>query len=79
MNYSKLACNHVVFRTNHTTLTEIEYIVEEKDIGVVIDSKLEFENHIHQKISKASSIMAPPSVRHCNTEQKTEQEEQTKI
>ena len=35
----------------------IEYIVEEKDIGVVIDSKLEFENHIHQKISKASSIM----------------------
>ena len=37
---------------------EIEYIFEEKDIGVVINSKLEFENHIHQKISKASSIMA---------------------
>ena len=29
----------------------------EKDIGVVIDNKLTFENHINEKVNKANSIM----------------------
>ena len=32
--------------------------IEEKDIGVIIDSKLEFYKHINQKINKVNSIMA---------------------
>jgi len=31
---------------------------EEKDIGVTIDSKLEFEKHINEKINKANSIFS---------------------
>ena len=33
-------------------------IEEQKDIGVIIDSNLEFDKHINQKINKANSIMA---------------------
>ena len=34
------------------------YTEEEKDLGVVIDGKLDFEKHINIKINKASGIMA---------------------
>ena len=37
---------------------ELGGIEEQKDIGVIIDSNLEFEKHINQKINKANSIMA---------------------
>ena len=37
---------------------ELEYITEEKDIGVIIDCKLEFDKHVNFKINKASGIMA---------------------
>ena len=30
---------------------------QKKDIGVVIHSKLSFENHINKKVNKANSIM----------------------
>ena len=33
-------------------------VEEQKDIGVIIDSNLEFDKHINQKINKANSIMA---------------------
>ena len=36
----------------------LEYTDNEKDIGVIIDSKLEFDKHISFKIKKANSIMA---------------------
>ena len=35
----------------------MELTKSEKDIGVVIDSKLSFENHINEKVNKANSIM----------------------
>ena len=35
----------------------MEHTLAEKDIGVVIDSKLSFENHINKKVNKANSIM----------------------
>ena len=35
----------------------MEFLKSEKDIGVIIDSKLTFENHINQKVNKANSIM----------------------
>ena len=35
----------------------MEYVDSEKDIGVVIDNKLSFNQHISEKINKANSIM----------------------
>ena len=40
------------------TYHELSYTEEEKDLGVVIDGKLDFNRHINIKINKASSIMA---------------------
>ena len=40
------------------TYHEITYTEEEKDLGVVIDGKLDFDKRINIKINKASSIMA---------------------
>ena len=37
---------------------ELRGIEEQKDIGVTIDSNLEFYKHINQKINKSNSIMA---------------------
>ena len=36
---------------------EIEHVFEEKDLGIIIDSNLSFEEHIASKIKKANSIM----------------------
>ena len=41
-----------------TTVHELGEIEEQKDIGVIIDSNLEFDKNINQKINKANSIMA---------------------
>jgi hypothetical protein len=38
-------------------LPPTEYVESEKDIGVVIDNKLTFNQHISEKINKANSIM----------------------
>ena len=38
-------------------LPPMEYVESEKDIGVVIDNKLTFNQHISEKINKANSIM----------------------
>ena len=40
------------------TAHELGGIEEQKDIWVIIDSNLEFDKHINQKINKANSIMA---------------------
>ena len=40
------------------TAHELRKIEEEKDIGVIIDSRLQFDKHMNQKIIKANSIMA---------------------
>ena len=48
------AYNLKIDNTAHK-LGEIE---EQKDIGVIIDSNLEFDKHINQKINKANSITA---------------------
>ena len=37
---------------------ELGYTSEEKDIGVIIDSNLEFDKHIYFKVNKANSTMA---------------------
>ena len=36
---------------------ELEHVFEEKDLGVVIDMDLNFEEHISPKIKKANGIM----------------------
>ena len=37
---------------------DIETVTQEKDIGVIIDSELTFENHLCEKVKKATSIFA---------------------
>ena len=37
---------------------ELVYRFEEKDIGVIIDSNLEFDKHVYFKVNKANSTMA---------------------
>ena len=36
---------------------ELEHVFEEKDLGVIIDMELSFEEHMATKIQKANSIM----------------------
>jgi len=36
---------------------ELEHVFEEKDLGVIIDMELNFEEHISSKIRKANGIM----------------------
>ena len=50
--------DHVYTLNVDNTVHELRYTDEEKDIGVIVDSKLEFDKHIYQQINKASSIMA---------------------
>ena len=38
-------------------ITPMEYVETEQDIGVTIDNKLSFEQHMCEKINKANSIM----------------------
>ena len=37
--------------------SELEHVFEEKDLGVIIDSELKFEEHMSAKIKKANSIV----------------------
>jgi hypothetical protein len=37
---------------------DIETVTQEKDIGVIIDSELTFENHLCEKVTKTTSIFA---------------------
>ena len=41
-----------------TIIHEFGYTCEEKDIGVIIDSNLEFDKHVYFRLNKANSIMA---------------------
>ena len=35
----------------------LEHIEEEKDLGVIIDAEMSFENHINAKVKKANQMM----------------------
>ena len=35
----------------------LQHSTEEKDLGVIIDSKLTFDHHISQKVNKANSVL----------------------
>lgn len=37
---------------------QLEHVKEEKDIGVIIDSELNFDRHISEKVNKANSMFA---------------------
>ena len=40
------------------TIHKLENVDQEKDIGVIIDSNLEFDKHINAKINKANSMFS---------------------
>ena len=48
-----------ILHTHRYTLygDELEHVFEEKDLGVIIDMELSFEEHMASKIKKANSIM----------------------
>ena len=50
--------DHVYTLNVDNTVHELRYTDDEKDIGAIFYSKLEFDKHIYQQINKASSIMA---------------------
>ena len=37
---------------------QLQQATEEKDIGVIIDSELNFDRHISEKVNKANSMFA---------------------
>ena len=48
---------NIVHAHNYTMNgTELEHVFEEKDLGVIIDSQLKFDEHIGTKIKKANSM-----------------------
>ena len=49
---------NIMYAHNFTLFgQELEHIDEEKDLGVIIDSELTFENHITTKVKKANQMM----------------------
>ena len=47
----------VIYTLNkEETIHKLENVDQEKDIGVIIDSNLEFDKHINAKINKANSM-----------------------
>lgn len=62
-------CKYMRIGPKHTSIPDHQYTLgpdkhplekttSEKDIGVIFDSKLNFENHMNEKINKANSILA---------------------
>ena len=37
--------------------TDLRHVRQEKDIGVIVDRQLKFENHMQEKVNKANNIM----------------------
>ena len=37
--------------------TELKQVNQEKDVGMIVDDQLKFENHMHETIRKASNMM----------------------
>ena len=48
--------NHVYTPNVDNTVRELRYTDEEKDIGVIVDSRLEFDKHIYQQIKDAVQV-----------------------
>ena len=46
---------------------DIETVSQVKDIGVIIDSELTFENHLCEKVKKAPSIFAAMTFRYLDS------------
>ena len=48
-----------IIHAHYYTMNEyvLDHVFEEKDLGVVIDSQLSFEEHINQKIKKANAMV----------------------
>ena len=40
-----------------TETTKLRQVRQEKDIGIIVDDQLKFENHIQEKVNKANNIM----------------------
>ena len=59
MHVGKIIQQEYAYNLNiDNTAYELGGTEEQKDIGIIIDSNLEFDKHINQKINKANSIMA---------------------
>ena len=52
-------------------LIKLKSSTGEKDIGVIVDSQLSFEKHIHAKVNKANSIMSIIRRTYCHLDNKS--------
>ena len=50
--------SHTYTLNKEKTIHKLENVDQEKDIGVIIDSNLEFDKHINAKINKANSMFS---------------------
>ena len=37
--------------------TTLKQVIQEKDIGVIVDKQLKFESHVYEKINKTNSLI----------------------
>ena len=51
--------HHNIMHTQRYTIEgkELEHVFEEKDLGVTIDSRLQFDEHVAEKIKKANNMV----------------------
>ena len=59
LKFNKSKCKHVRLRPNANIKykmgeSEIQQVTEEKDLGIIIDDKLKFKQHINQQTKKAN-------------------------
>ena len=57
MSYSDIITKYKYFATVDNTIIELERCNKVRDLGVIVDSKLSFTDHITVKVNKAYSIL----------------------
>ena len=54
MSINNKECENRNYKMNDITLRNVK---QEKDIGVIVDDQLKFEDHTYEKIKKANHMM----------------------
>ena len=49
--------SYIILNYNDQKCKKLEFITEERDLGVIIDHKLNFSSHIVMQVKKANKVM----------------------
>ena len=55
-DHCSLCCTYMTYLTHELLSTGLEHVLEEKDLGIIIDSNLTFESHIEAKLGAANQM-----------------------